>query len=138
MPRRSNTSAENARRRRNIRIDVISRHENLRNEIRNVGNLDRRANVSRIEKEIAKDRLVMKAMRVFIEAGHRNALPMLRSKIVEKLMSAWPYAVQRAMNRRRQQPGGQSPRRVTLPPFRNVSLARTASGKQAIFYFPNN
>lgn len=145
MPRRRNASTENARMRRETRINVIARNQQLRNVIRNASNVIRRASSSRIEKERAKNAIMGAAIERFTIERKLNALPMTRSKIVEKMMNAWPHAVQRAMNtqprRRREaqtQPRvRQSPRRVVLPAFRNASLARTPSGKPVVVYFEN-
>ncbi len=64
-----------------------------------------------------------------------NALPMTRSKIFEKLMSAWPRALQNAMNAgRRPSPN----RKVSIPAFRNAGLARNPSGRMSVVYFPDN
>jgi hypothetical protein len=146
MPRRSNTSDDNSRRRRQTRINVIASNQVLRNTIRNSSNIIRNAAASNEAKERAKTNIMNAALRVFAIQRKLDALPRTRAKIVEKMMNAWPYATQRALDvrtrTRRQaetQPRvGQSPRRVTLPAFRNASLVRGPNGKPMVVYFPNN
>jgi len=146
MPRRSNTSDENSRRRREIRINVIANNRVLRNTIRNASNIIRNATASNDAKERAKTNIVNAALRVFTIQRKLNALPRTRAKIVEKMMNAWPYATQRALNvrvRTRRQAETQprvnrSPARASLPPFRNASLVRGPNGTPMVVYFPNN
>jgi hypothetical protein len=146
MPRRSNTSNTDARQRRYIRINVIAGNQQLRNTIRNKANIIHSATTSRVEKERAKNAIMNMAIRTFTIQRQLNALPLTRSKIVEKMINAWPHAVQRAMNMprrpRRQaeiQPRvNRSPARASLPPFRNAALARGPNGKPVVVYFPNN
>ena len=143
MPRRSNAGPQNAAARREIRIDVISRHQNLRNKIRNVSNLLRRNNVSNIAKTNAKIELAQMAIRIFSRNNVPRALPYTTSKIVEKMINAWPHAVQRAGRARtpaRSAARQASPKRysATVSPFRNAKLAVGPNGKPIVVYFPNN
>ena len=143
MPRRTNTSNENARRRREIRINILSRYNNLRNEVRNVSNLIANPRASTFTKEHAKDILVLHAIEIFTTNGQHNALPRTRSKIVEKLINAFPHALQRYMNRRRRPTRTANSRTVakysaTIPRSRNVFMAKGPNGKPVVVYFANN
>ena len=143
MPRRSNAGPQNAAARREIRIDVISRHQNLRNKIRNVSNYIRRNDVNRVSKEMAKADVAQMAIRIFTRNYAAHTLPMRTSKIFEKLLEAWPLAVQRAGRVRtpaRSAARQASPKRysATVSPFRNAKLAVGPNGKPIVVYFPNN
>jgi hypothetical protein len=142
MPRRGNTGPQNSAARRETRINVISRHQNLRNKIRNVSNYVNRRDVNRVSKEMAKADVAMMAIRVFTRNDVAHALPRRTSKIFEKLVEVWPLAVQRAARRTpaRSVPRRTSPMKYTasLPPVRNVKFAIGPNGKPVIVYFPNN
>jgi hypothetical protein len=146
MPRRGNNGPQNAAARREIRINVISRHQNLRNKIRNVSNYIRRNDVNRVSKEMAKADVAQMAIHIFTRNYAAHTLPMRTSKIFEKLLEAWPHAVQRAARRApARTPARSSPRRASpvkyttsLPPVRNVKFAIGPNGKPVIVYFPNN
>jgi len=143
MPRRSNTGPQNSINRSEARVNILTRNQNLRNMVRNVSNLLRRDNVSRMRKQMAKNQLVIHAVQVFSRYNARNALPMRASTIVDKLIEAWPHAVGRSGRSvpRRTSPRRQaSPKRhsVTVSPFRNAALAKGPNGKPILVYFPNN
>lgn len=111
--------------------------------VRNFSNLMRRDNVSHMRKQMAKNQLVISAVQVFSRYNARNALPMRASKIVEKLVEAWPHALARSRNAarstatsRRRSPSTNR-YKATVSPFRNASLAIGANGKPILVYFSN-
>ena len=147
MPRRSNTSNENARRRRQTRINVMAGNRGLLNTIRNASRILNSEHASAFEKNQAKGRIMSEAIRVFTIQRKLNALPRTRSKIVEKMLNAWPHAMILAMV-----PSARAPRTAEVQPsvsiakimsarvspYRNLALARTARGSPVVVYVPFN
>lgn len=149
MPRRSNTSAENARRRRQTRINVIAGNRSLLNTIRTAGRVLNNVHASAYAKNQAKGRIMNAAIRVFTIQGQLNALPRTRSKIVEKMLNAWPDAMIRVVTA-----NARTPRRTevqpsmslakilsaNVPSYSNISVGRKVnkSSSPVVVYFPHN
>ena len=87
MPRRSNTSIENAARRRRERINVVAGNTGLFLRINRTKRILDDPTVSWIEKYRAKVSLVELAVHAFERAGRGNALPLSNSKVIEKLFN---------------------------------------------------
>ena len=154
MPRRSNTSAANANRRRQDRINLVKNNPSLYGAILNTKRLLNRSNVSWWAKTHARNKLVRKAIHAFERSGKSSSLPASNFKILEKLINA-QNAVSRERFRARQNQENQrvfnervainrlirgSPKTYTTnaPSFRNASMTKNKNGNPVVVYFPNN